>query len=215
MRATLLPLLLLAACASSRAAPPSPPSPASAGPIFPVLEHHAGPRRDGRYVDPGLTRAAAAGYRRDPGFQATLPGALYAQPLLVPGGGGKPDVLVAASEQNVVGAFDPITGAARWTRTLAPPAPLSSLPCGNIDPLGVTGTPVVDPATRTLYLDAMTTPDGGTTHRHLLFALSVDDGAIRPGWPVDVAARVPGFDASVQNQRGALALVQGRVYVPF
>lgn len=217
MRTSLLLLGALAGCAASGSADPAPPTSTGtgAGPVIAVLEHHAGPRRDGRYVDPTLSRAAAAQLRLDPAFRATLPGAIYAQPLYVPGTGGRPDLLVAASEQNAVGAFDPRTGAAAWTRTLGPPAPLSSLPCGNIDPLGVTGTPVVDPATRTLFLDAMTTPDGGATHRHLVFALSLDDGSTRPGWPVDVAAKVAGFDPSVQNQRGALALVGGRVYLPF
>src|SRR5205814_855630 len=95
------------------------------------------------------------------------------------------------------------------------PVPLDALPCGNIDPLGVTGTPVIDASTRTLFVDAMTTPDGGTTKRHLVFALSIATGATRPGWPVDVSATVPGLRSVQQNQRGALALLAGRVYVPF
>ncbi len=137
----------------------------------------------------------------------------------MPGAAGGRDLLVAATEQNVVGALNPRTGAAVWTRTLGPPVRLSALPCGNIDPLGITGTPVVDPTTRTVYLDAMTTPDGGATKRHLVFALSVDDGSTRPGWPVDVGASLAGlatpFAAAVQNQRGALALVGGRLYLPY
>jgi hypothetical protein len=44
----------------------------------------------------------------------------------------------------------------------------------------------------------------------------VDTGATNPGgWPVDVNASVPGFDSTIQNERGALALVGGRVYVPY
>ncbi len=39
----------------------------------------------------------------------------------------------------------------------------------------------------------MTTPDGGTTKKHLLFSLNVDTGATNPGWPVDVSAAVPGI----------------------
>ncbi|HZZ85203.1 MAG TPA: hypothetical protein VFE30_11750 [Anaeromyxobacteraceae bacterium] len=184
-----------------------------------VLEHHGGPGRAGVYVDPSLTRAAAAGFHLDPSFRARLSGAVYAQPLYVPGAKGRPDLVVAASERNEVGAFDARTGAPVWKRTLGAPVPRSRLPCGNIDPLGVTGTPVADPASRTLYLDAMTTPDGGATKRHLVFALSLDDGATRPGWPIDVAraagARGLSFDAAVQNQRGALALLAGTLYVPF
>jgi len=219
-----LSLLLLAGCGAARGSargsgPASTPPPSTAtGTVLPVLEHHASPRREGAYRVPELTRAAAARVQRDPGFLAALPGAIYAQPLYVPGTGGAPDLLVAASEANAVGAFDPVTGKAAWTRTLGPPVKGSDLPCGNIDPLGLTGTPVVDPATRTVYLDAMTTPDGGATRRHLVFALSLADGTTRPGWPVDVgAALAPGltFDPSVQNQRGALALQGGVLYVPY
>ncbi|HET6412826.1 MAG TPA: hypothetical protein VFG53_12260 [Anaeromyxobacter sp.] len=180
-----------------------------------MLEHHAGPRRVGAYTVPGLSRAVAAQVHLDAAFSAALPGAIYAQPLLVPGAMGGPDLLLAATEGNAVGAFDPATGRAVWTCTLGVPVPRSSLPCGNIDPLGVTGTPIVDPARRLMYLDAMTTPDGGATKRHLLYALRVDDGSIEPGWPIDLAAALAGagmkFEPSVQNQRGALALEGGRL----
>jgi outer membrane protein assembly factor BamB len=183
-----------------------------------VLEHHGGPRRDGVYVDATLTRAAAASFHVDAGFRAAVPGAIYAQPLYVPGPRGQ-DLVVVATEANQVAAFDARSGASVWTRRLAEPVPVSRLPCGNIDPLGITGTPVADPAARTLYLDAMTTPDGGATRRHLVFALSLDDGSTRPGWPIGVAelARRRGlaFEDAVQNQRGALALAGGMLYVPF
>ncbi len=184
-----------------------------------VLEHHGGPRRDGVYLDPSLRRAAAAGLHADRSFQATVPGAIYAQPLYVRRGGSAPDLVIATTEENRAAAFDASSGRTVWTRQLGAPVPLKSLPCGNIDPLGVTGTPVVDASSGTLYLDAMTTPDGGRTKRHLVFALSLDDGSIRAGWPVDVAQalgrRGMKFDPAVQNQRGALALVSGTLYVPF
>ena len=183
-----------------------------------VLEHHGGPRRDGVYVDATLTRAAAAAFHLDPSFRAAVAGAIYAQPLYVPGP-REPDLVIAATEQNNVSAFDARTGATVWTRHLADAVPISRLPCGNIDPLGITGTPVADPQTRTLYLDAMTTPDGGATKRHLVFALSLDDGSTRPGWPLAVAGllrrRGVTFEDAAQNQRGALALAGGMLYVPF
>ena len=210
---------LLCACAAASA-----PVAAAAerghggGPRGAALEHHGGPRRDGVYVDATLTRAAAGTFHLDPAFKAAVPGAIYAQPLYLPGPGGK-DRVIAATERNNVAAFDAASGATLWTRNLGDPVPLSKLPCGNIDPLGITGTPVADPTSRTLYLDAMTTPDGGSTMRHLVFALSLDDGSTRPGWPVRVTelARRRGlaFDDAVQNQRGALALSDGVVYVPF
>ena len=47
-------------------------------------------------------------------------------------------------------------------------------------------TPVVDSASRALFLNAMVTPDGGATIKHYILSLNVDTGAINPGWPIDV-----------------------------
>jgi hypothetical protein len=168
---------------------------------------------------PTLTKARAAALHRAPGFAAAVDGAVYAQPLALPGRDGGRALLLVATERNAVHALDAGTGAKVWQVSLGAPVPLRSLPCGNIDPLGVTGTPVLDAEARTLYVAAMTTPDGGKTKRHRVFALSADDGSIRPGWPVDVQGLSgPGgarFDSAVQNQRGALALAGGRLHVPY
>jgi PQQ enzyme repeat len=189
------------------------------GAVISVLEHHNSPRRDGVYVDPTLTKASASTFHIDPTFKAPVPGAIYAQLLYSTKGPGGKNIVIAATETNNVVALDAATGSTVWTRRLGTPVPLSHLPCGNIDPLGITGTPVIDPASGTLFLDAMTTPDNGTTKKHLIFALSLKDGSTLPGWPVDVSAAVSyrstDFDSSVQNQRGALALVNGTVYVPY
>ncbi len=185
-----------------------------------VLQHHNSASRSGLYIAPTLTRAAAAGLHREGAFQAPLPGPTYAQPLfLAATRPGDRDMLIAATEQNRVVAVDALSGVLVWQRSLGAPVPLRALPCGNIDPLGITGTPLIDPASRTLFLNAMTTPDGGRSKKHLIVALSIDDGSTRPGWPVDVSATVRTgalrFDSAVQNQRGALALLGGRVYVPY
>ena len=107
------------------------------------------------------------------------------------------------------------TGNVIWQRSVGAPV-TSGLPCGNINPLGITGTPVVDLASRSLFFDAMI---AGATIKHLIFSLNVDTGATRSGWPVDVnaKARYNGltFTSSIQNQRGALGFVNGVVYVPY
>jgi len=183
-----------------------------------VLQHHLNGARDGSYVDAMMTYKAAAAIHRDKTFNAPLPGPVYAQPLYVEKGpSGKP-VFVVATEQNIVVAIDAASGAQVWTKNLGTAVRLSRLPCGNIDPLGITGTPVIDATRRTIYVAAMTTPDGGGTKRHLIFALSLDDGSTRPGWPLDVSAIKYGglsFNAPVQNQRGALLLNSGTLYVPY
>ena len=179
-----------------------------------VLTYHGSLDRAGRYVMPDLTYERARGLHLDTSFGATFPGQVSAQPLLWRQPGTGAGVLIVATEEDEVYAFDDKTGAQKWMRTLGEPAAQGGLHCGNIWPLGVTGTPVIDPARATLYLDAAVMRDNQP--RHEVYALSLADGSIEPGWPVDVATALGGrFDSRVQNQRGALALFGGRVFVPF
>src|SRR6478672_10875909 len=183
-----------------------------------VTQEHNNPSRNGVYVDAAFTPSAAANLTRDLNFNGTISGNVYAQPLYIEGGQNGP-VIIAVTESNNVYALNATTGTVIWQRNLGTPVPLSFLGCGNINPVGITSTPVVDLASRALFLDAFTTPDGGTTKRHLIFSLNVDTGATNPGWPVDVNAAAHynsmTFDSSVQEDRGALALVGGRVYVAY
>jgi len=166
-----------------------------------------------------MTKASAANFHIDPTFKAQIHGAIYAQLLYIAKGVKGKDAIIVASEANNVAALDAATGKTIWTRNLGNPVPRRKLPCGNIGPLGITGTPVIDMTSLTIFLDAMTTPDNGTTKKHLVFALSLEDGSILRGWPVDVSAKVTfgktALDSSVQNQRGALAFVKGVIYVPY
>jgi outer membrane protein assembly factor BamB len=184
-----------------------------------ITQHHNHASRDGLYVDPAFTPSAVAHLQRDISFDGTIAGHVYAQPLYLDDGpGGRPTVFVVTESDNVY-ALDAANGTVIWQMHAGTPMPVSRLPCGNIDPLGITGTPVIDLPSRTLFFDAMTTPDGGRSARHLIFALDVDTGAIKSGWPVDVNAKASfqgtPFNSMVQNQRGALAVVGGTLYVPF
>ena len=178
-----------------------------------VTQHHNHDSRDGLYLDRKFTQAAAAGLRRDPGFNGTISGNVYAQPLYVENGPGGAAMVIVVTELNNVYALDAVNGSIIWQRNVGTPI-TSGLPCGNINPLGITGTPVVDLASRSLFFDAETTPSPGT-FKHMIYSLNVDTGAINPGWPVDVNAAVPGFDSSVQSQRAALGLVGNIIYVPY
>ena len=153
-----------------------------------VPEHHNHDSRDGLYVDPAFTPAAAAGLKRDLAFDGRISGNVYAQPLYIEGGPGGKAMIIAVTESNNVYALDAADGSVIWQRNVGPPVPLSSLPCGDINPLGITGTPVVDLPSRALLFDAMTTPDNGATMRHLIYSMNVDTGTTNSGWPVDVNA---------------------------
>jgi PQQ enzyme-like repeat protein len=211
--------LVVGACGGSSAAPDS--GAAIDAPVVPpgvsVVTHHNSATRDGVYVAPTLTRAAAATITQDLGFQATIAGPTYAHPLFFDAGEGGQDLVLVATERNDVYALDATTGAEIWHNHLGAPVPLADLPCGNIDPLGITGTPYLDVPRRSIYLDAMILDSGNP--KHFIFALSLDDGTVKTGWPVDVDATVSyegmGFDSSVQNQRGALLVLGDRLYVPY
>jgi len=181
-----------------------------------VATYHGRADRSGNFVMPGFTWDAARGLRLDPGFTPRFAGHLYAQPLYrrPPGGGA---TLIAASESNTVTAIDAARSATLWSRSLGEPVPLSAFGCGNIDPLGITGTPAIEEASGTIYLDAMVADPAGPRHR--VFALSLADGSVRPGWPIDVADAVratgEAFDPRVHNQRGALLIQGGMLYIPY
>jgi outer membrane protein assembly factor BamB len=147
-----------------------------------VVTYHNSLDRHGAYKVPGLTLAAAAGMHMDKSFHASLSGHVYAQPLFwKPAGAGDGEV-IAATESNIVYALDAKSGAVVWHTQLAKSVPLSDLPCGNIDPEGITGTPVIDPAALepgVIHVrgGAISVEDGAIQKR--CKALSVEDGAIR------------------------------------
>jgi PQQ enzyme repeat len=179
-----------------------------------VIQEHKNYSRDGVYTDRGFTRTNAAGLRRDLNFDGTITGNVYAQPLYIEGGPNGP-MVIAVTESNNVFALNATTGTVIWVRNLGRPV-TSDLPCGNINPIGITGTPVVDLASRRLFFDALIDK---RTKQHFIYSLDVDTGATTSGWPVDVNATATyngiTFDSVVQEQRGGLALVNGIVYVAY
>ena len=172
-------------------------------------------------LDPASVQAADFGKLFDqplfrPAGQTTtsFPNQVYAQPLVADG------AVIVATEENEVDAVDPVSGAIKWHVSLGP-AFASPTGCGDLVPhIGVTSTPVYDPATNTVYLGAKT--DNGTGGAQFrLHALDADNGQERTGWPVEIVNnQMPtnsnlGFNPTTANQRPALLLMGGSVYVAF
>ena len=145
-------------------------------------------------VDQGVSCATAAWRSGD------LDGDVYAEPLVWRG------TVIVATENDSVYALNVTTGGQMWRTNVAAPVPGSALPCGDIDPSGITGTPVFDEATGTVYVVAFESPGA-----HYLVALDGSNGQVE----FTARADPPGADPLVEQQRGALALANGRVYVPF
>ena len=179
-----------------------------------VTQEHNNPSRDGVYVDGGFTPRAAANLTRDLNFDGTISGNVYAQPLYVEGGPSGP-MIIAVTESNNVYALDATTGTVIWEVNVGSPVTFG-LSCANINPVGITGTPVVDLASRSLFFDALI---DGPTKKHFIYSLNVDTGATNAGWPVDVNATATyngmAFESRIQEERGGLALVDGIVYVSY
>ncbi|MGZ6273638.1 MAG: outer membrane protein assembly factor BamB family protein [Candidatus Limnocylindrales bacterium] len=131
-------------------------------------------------------------------WSAKLDGAVYGQPLVVHGR------VIAATEGDSLYALDPASGAIVWRTNLGTPVRQSTLPCGNIDPLGITGTPAYDRATNLLFAVAEVTGP-----HHILFALDADSGTVAWSRNVDL----PGGDPRTHQQRPALAVANDYVYI--
>lgn len=129
-----------------------------------------------------------------------LDGKLYGQPIVL---GGR---VFVATENNRVYALSAATGRVVWSRRVAAPVPASALPCGNIGPtVGITGTPVIDPARHEIFVVA----DEYVHARpiHVLVGLDTGSGAVRMVHRVDP----PGQSGAVGLQRTGLTLDAGQV----
>jgi PQQ enzyme repeat len=180
-----------------------------------VTQEHNNPSRDGVYIDAAFTPSAAANLTRDLSFDGTISGNVYAQPLYIEDGPNGP-MIIAVTESNNVYALNATTGTVIWQRTDIGPPVTSGLSCANINPVGITGTPIIDLASRRLFFDTLI---DGATIKHFIYSLNVDTGATTSDWPVDVNATATyngmTFESRIQEERGALALVDGIVYVPY
>jgi PQQ-like domain len=146
-----------------------------------------------------------------PLFTNGVDGQVYAQPLYVQNlsiAGGTHDVVFVCTESNSVYAFDADTaGVTYWHDQLGTPFTPS---CSDLTPVvGITGTPVIDLSSGTLYVD--TKLESGPSHE--LHALSITNGAEKFGGPATIIAS--GFDASIEHQRPGLLLLNGVVYLSF
>ncbi len=133
-----------------------------------------------------------------------LDGQLYGEPLVSAGR------VYVATENDTVYALSAATGKVAWSRHLATPVPASSLPCGDIDPtVGITGTPVIDPARAEIFVVADEESHGRPAH--VLTGLSTATGRVEMTRDVDPA----GADTATLLQRTGLTLAGGRVVFGF
>lgn len=153
-------------------------------------------------------------------FKRVLDDQAYGQPLYVSHvkiGGGFHDVVYVTTVNNSVYAFDANEASAStplWHVNFGAPADLHDAKFGCLDingKMGIIGTPVIDRESGTLYVVALTRAGGSFIQR--LHALDIATGADLPNSPVTITAK--DFDPLMQNQRPALLLSRGTVYVGY
>ncbi len=134
----------------------------------------------------------------------TLDGQIYGQPLVLG------HLVYIATENNTVYALSTATGVVRWSAHLGRPVPASALPCGNITPtVGITGTPVIDPARHEIFVVTDEYPGGRPAH--FLVGLNTATGHRELTRRVDP----PGQDPAAILQRTGLTLTSGKVVFGF
>jgi hypothetical protein len=184
-------------------------------------------------------------------FTQSVDGQIYAQPLYMPNvtiNGAVHSVIFVATEHDSVYAFDADSNTGSnaqplWKTSLIPSGETTvhATYCQDISPeYGITGTPVIDAATNTLYAVAETLqgPSNGNTYVKRLHALDITTGAEKPGSPVlisganGISVTMPGqspvtFDdlndqyrgitigSLWENQRAGLLFYNGVVYIAF
>ena len=167
-------------------------------------------------------------------FSQSVDGYVYAQPLYVPNltiNGITHNVVFVATEHDSVYAFDADSNSGANANPLWHTSFLSNgvttvpiyLKCNDINPeYDITGTPVIDLSTNTLYAVAETLENNGTSYVKKLHALDITTGAEKPGSPVVISASVTvagqspvTFDPQWQMNRAGLLLYNGVVYIGF
>jgi outer membrane protein assembly factor BamB len=153
-------------------------------------------------VDPLVPPAVSGSINPTPGW--TEPGLdeeVYAEPLIYS------SLVYVATLNNTIYALSQFDGSVVWSRHLGTPQS-SGWVCGNVAPQGILGTPVIDPATNRIFAAALI---AGSTPTYHLFGLDLTTGAI----VFNRIVKPSGFDWKIQQERGALAVANGYVYVPF
>jgi polyvinyl alcohol dehydrogenase (cytochrome) len=196
-------VVLVGAC-DRRSAPPSAPAPSEQTLKSPTAGDPLGDGDWPTYHRDNTRAGVAAGLpplgTLASAWKADLDGAVYGQPLVVGG------TLFAATENDTVYALDADSGRVKWSAHVGEPVPGDQLPCGNIKPLGITSTMVYDPATGVVFALAET-----IGAHHLLYGLDAATGAVK----VTRAAEAPKGDPVAHQQRAALTLLGGKVYIAY
>ena len=152
--------------------------------------------------EPGLAPSAVSAADFGQLFSTPVNGQVYAQPIVVGG------TVIAVTENNWIYGLNAVTGAVTWSRSVGPVWPASAIGCGDLVPnIGITSTPVYDPATGAVYFIAKVNDGPDVDHPHFyLHAINPATGVERSRLAGDdpgIAEQRPGQHVQPQDRRAA------------
>ena len=186
-----------------------------------VLERNKTPSREGMFLQPTLTKTAAATMAADTTFNtnATFTSSVsngtnvMASPVYLDAANGGGLFFIPDGGGDVVARKE--DGTSAWTTNVGTPA-TGGIGCSGFNttpPLGLLSTPVIDASSKTIYVAGIVGSGSGVTHQ-IASAIDITTGKVKAGWPVNVDTAAS-FDPTIHNQRSALSLVNGILYIPY
>jgi hypothetical protein len=187
-----------------------------------VLERNKNQTRDGAFVQPTITKAMAmmmaadTTFNTNASFTSTVTNGanVAASPVYLdaPSGGGLFFIPTVGGDVNARKE----DGTSAWSVSIGAPA-TGGIGCTSFasttPPLGILSTPAIDATSKTIYVAGIVGTSSGVTSQ-IASAIDIGTGKVKSGWPVDVGMAAS-FDPKIHNQRSALSLLSGNLYIPY
>jgi len=186
-----------------------------------VLERNKSSSRDGHFLQPTLTKAMAMAMAPDATFNtnATFTSAVSkgetvaASPVYLDGPNGTGVFFIPTAGGDVVARKE--DGTSQWSVSIGTPA-TGGIGCSSFQtkaPLGILSTPAIDAQSKTIYVAGIVGTAQGVSNQ-IASAIDITTGKVKSGWPVKVDT-LASFDPTLHNQRSALSVVNGILYIAY
>ena len=192
-----------------------------AGKISVLTQHNDNNRTGATLNERRLTPHNVSRYTFGKLFTVNVDGQIYAQPLYLSGiylpNHTQHNIAYVATMTNYLYAIDADNGVVLWKKKYGDPISGGDVQCCCADissTIGILSTPVIDASTNTIYFVSRNKNGDGTYHQWLN-AADVITGAAKLGGPKEIAGTYGNltFDPKIQNQRPALTLANGSIYI--
>ncbi len=162
-----------------------------------------------------MTMAADTNFNTAAAFTSTVTNGanVAASPVYLDGANGAGLFFIPTVGGDVVARKE--DGTSKWSTSIGAPA-TGGIGCSSFattPPLGILSTPAIDATSKTIYVAGIVGSASGVTNQ-IASAIDITTGTVKSGWPVKVDTAAS-FDPKIHNQRSALSLLNGNLYVSY